>query len=92
MSDTVGGGGLIANLGRIFEARAFDATDVWCEANNDTRLAAAIDAEVPRCRYRSGWKRGELNIRAIRMALRRSKGLRTIRHDGDYYAFRVRAT
>jgi hypothetical protein len=79
---------LITNLERIFGSKEFDATDVWCATHNDPALTAAIGAEVPRCRYRSGRKRGEIRVRAIRMALRRSRGLRTVRHD-DYYSFRV---
>lgn len=76
---------LIANLERVFGSKEFDATDVWWEAHGiygDKQLAAAIDAEVPRARYLSGWKRGVHNVRAIRTALRRSKNprLRTVRH------------
>jgi hypothetical protein len=79
-------GNLIANLERVFGSKEFDATEVWREARHDQQLAAAIDAEVPRSRYKSGLFKGGLNCRAIRGALKRSKGLR---HDSSYL-FRLR--
>jgi hypothetical protein len=80
------GNDLIVNLYRIFGLEKFDVTDVWCAAQDDARLTAALDVEVPRARYKSRWNKGELNRRAIRMALRRTKGLRVMRTE-DYYAF-----
>lgn len=84
---------LVANLQRVFGSKEFDATDVWCAAHSaggDAQLAAAIDAEVPKARYLSGWKRGEHNVHAIRRALKHSRSLRTLRHGGGYYSFRLR--
>jgi hypothetical protein len=45
---------LIAELRRIFGDRAFDTTDVWLREHHDAKLAAAIDAEIPRSRYGHG--------------------------------------
>ena len=82
---------LITNLMRIFGSKEFDATDILGAAHNDLRLSAAIDAAIPLCRYISGWKKGELNVRVIRRALKRSEAIRTIRHEANYYSFQVQA-
>jgi hypothetical protein len=85
---------LVQELYRIFGTRMFDATDAWCESHNNPALTAAIDAEVPRARLKSGYLRGELNRRSLRMALRRlhQKGLVARRRSTDaregYWVFR----
>jgi hypothetical protein len=56
---------VINELRRIFKDRPFDVTDVWLRQLRDTALAAAIDAEVPRARY----KHGTLKRAALRKAL-----------------------
>ena len=78
---------LIEALACEFGREVFDATDVWAHAVSNPMLCAAIDAEVPRARYKSG----ELNTRAIRLALRRLDSLyvhHVTRH--DYWSFRIR--
>jgi hypothetical protein len=80
---------LLRELRRIFADREFDATDAWRQSHDDPALTAAIDAEVPRARYRSGLYCGEINRRALRMALRRLKGLKARRQE-DYWSFRCR--
>ena len=84
-----GGQMLVQELQRVFGTRNFDATDAWVELHNDPELTAAIDAEVPRARYKSGLHRGEVNRRALRMALRRlhRNGLLARRQE-DYWSFR----
>jgi hypothetical protein len=80
---------LVASLRAVFGNRRFDATDVFAESGNPD-LLAAIDAEVPRARYRYRGMRGQLNIRAIRMALRRTEGIKafhSVRYDG--WTFKV---
>jgi hypothetical protein len=49
---------LITELRRIFGPDTFDGVDVWAAAHRDQSLAAAIDAEIPRSRYRSGSPQG----------------------------------
>jgi hypothetical protein len=56
---------VINELRRIFKDRPFDVTDVWLRQLRDAALAAAIDAEVPRARY----KHGTLKRAALRKAL-----------------------
>jgi hypothetical protein len=64
-----------------FGTQTFDATNVWIKAQDNPELAAAIEAEVPRARYKHGYKSGRLNIRAIHMALRRLQGIRNVTSD-----------
>jgi hypothetical protein len=56
---------VINELRRIFKDQPFDVTDVWLRQLRDTALAAAIDAEAPRARY----KHGTLKRTALRKAL-----------------------
>jgi len=64
---------------------------VWSKSFHHPALKAALDAEVPRARYKSGYKAGRFNIRAIRMALRRLDGLKVSHHiNSNYWVFRVR--
>jgi hypothetical protein len=79
---------LIDELARLFGSEAFDATDVWALATRNADLAAAIDAEVPRARHKDRRRAGELNVRAIRMALRRLRGLTSVTSH-HYWSFRV---
>jgi hypothetical protein len=69
-----------------FGVKYFDATDAWDRATTNPALTAALDAELPRIRYKSG----EINVRAIRYALRRMSWIRK-RHNGrfDYWQFKV---
>ena len=83
---------LIAVLKRIFGGEPFDATHVWAKSFHHPALAAALDAEVPRPRYKSGYKKGRFNTRAIRTALRRLDGLEVRHHASvNYWIFRVKA-
>jgi hypothetical protein len=83
---------LIEVLKQIFEGEPFDATDVWSKSFHHPALEAALDAEVPRPRYKSGYKKGRFNTRAIRMALRHLDGLEVRHHASvDYWTFRVKA-
>jgi hypothetical protein len=66
---------LIDCLGAELCSEKFDATDVWARAKRNPLLTAALDAEVPGIRYKSGHKKGEMSVHAIRMALRSLPGL-----------------
>jgi hypothetical protein len=80
---------LLSCLHKEFGYRRFDATDVYSRVSNNPLLVAALEAEVPRLRY----KRGPMNTRAIRMALRRLPGLKTHHYAaGDYWQFYVATT
>src|SRR5262249_33348294 len=82
---------LIEALEQVFRGEPFDATDVWSKSFHHPALKAALDAEVPRARYKSGYKAGRFNTRAIRMALRRLDGLEVRHHaGGNYWVFRVK--
>jgi hypothetical protein len=79
---------LLDCLREEFQGKAFDATDVWGRAHKNPTLEAALDAEVPRLRYRSGYGgKGNMNTRAIRMALRRLPGLNKRHSARDYWSF-----
>jgi hypothetical protein len=83
-------------LARKFGRERFDASDVAIEAGHNQRLAVAIEAAVPRCRYKSGYHHEFVvcgfNYKAIEMELRRLTGKRkplwSTGH--DHRSFRVR--
>jgi hypothetical protein len=82
---------LLEALKQVFEGEPFDATDVWSKSLHHPALSAALDAEVPHARYKSGYKVGSFNTRAIRMALRRLDGLEVRHHANvDYWVFRAK--
>jgi hypothetical protein len=83
---------LLEALKQVFGGEPFDATDARCKAFHHPALSAAFDVEVPRARYKSGYKAGGFNTRAIRMALRRLDGLEVRHHTKvNYWVFRVKA-
>jgi hypothetical protein len=82
---------LAVTLYRIFGMDGFSAYDVASHADRDAELAAAIEATVPRCRYKSGWKEGRFQTKSIEMVLRRSKELNLQQYDHNYYRFWLRA-
>lgn len=61
---------LLTALAVAFGADKFDATDVVIKAGLDRWLAAALDAAIADCRYRSGWRRGRFRTLRIRTSLR----------------------
>jgi hypothetical protein len=83
-------------LARKFGRERFDASDVAIEAGHNKQLAAAIEAAVPRCRYKSEYHHEfdvcGFNYKAIEMELRRLTGngkpLWSTGH--DHRSFRVR--
>jgi hypothetical protein len=62
---------LVEELEKIFGNNTFDATHIYSVAYRFPELTRAIDAEVPRARYKSRGRRGSLNVTAIRTALRK---------------------
>lgn len=81
---------LLNCLREQFGPEWFDASDVWIQATVNTALADALDAEVPHIRYKYG-RVGEMNMDAIRRALRRLPGLSLHRPGGQYWRFRCKA-
>jgi hypothetical protein len=90
-SETAGGNEmtLLDCLRAEFGSDRFDATDAWARSTKNPQLEAALDAEVPRLHYRSGYKIGRMNTQAIRMALRRLPGFRAELLAGNYWQFYV---
>jgi hypothetical protein len=83
---------LIEALEQIFGDEPFDATDVWSKSFHHPALEAALDAEVPRARYKSKYRAGSFNTCAIRKALRHLDGLEVRHHANvNYWVFRVKA-
>ena len=60
---------LLAALWVAIGSRAFDTMSVIGEADFQPDLMTAIEAVVPDCRYRSGYKRGRLRDRPLRAVL-----------------------
>jgi hypothetical protein len=73
---------LVDELGKKFGNNSFDALDVVCVTDRFPDLVQAIDAEVPRARYKPRRQlpgfdgRGPLNVNAIRVALRKQKRMK----------------
>jgi hypothetical protein len=61
---------LIDAITAAFGTNKFDTTSIICKASHDAALAAAIEAVIPNCRYRSGYRRFRLRERAVRRVLK----------------------
>jgi len=86
---------LLEALEATFGNEEFDATNVWGKAQDNSLLAAALEAEVERARYSyKTWRRGDFNTSAIRKGLRQVEGLKATYHPGygaygAHWTFRV---
>jgi hypothetical protein len=78
---------LLQQLQNVFGRRAFDGTDVVCQAKIRPALFAAIEAAVPNCRYKSGYLKGDLKTEKLRVVLRRLVGRRLIVKEPNCWAF-----
>src|SRR5688500_3958978 len=96
LGDAVGGAAmneqqLLAALAIAFGHERFDATDLVIKADDDRSLAAALDAWLPTCRYRSGWQRGRFRVDFLRRNLRRLRNPRfRAESQGErYWTFKI---
>ena len=85
---------LLEALEATFGNEEFDATNVWGKAQDNSILAAALEA-VERARYSyKTWRRGDFNTSAIRKGLRQVEGLKAIYNPpwgvyGGSWTFRI---
>jgi hypothetical protein len=64
---------LLAALSQAFGRKCFDTSSVLGRVwhANDLKLAKALDAAIPNCRYRSGYWHGHFKDGAVRHVLTR---------------------
>jgi hypothetical protein len=61
---------LIEAIAAAFKHEKFDTTSIIFKADDDMRLAEAIEAAVPDCRYRSNWlEKGRFKKRSLQRVL-----------------------